>query len=73
MIERSESLRVGRRMLAWVRPYVWPWFAGALLCMVAYSATSGMVPWLVRSLIDDVLAAGDLEAARAAIPERRAA
>ncbi len=62
MIERSESLRVGRRMLIWMRPYVWPWFAGALLCMVAYSATSGMVPWLVRSLIDDVLAAGDLEA-----------
>src|SRR5205085_5134958 len=27
---------------------------GALVCMIAYSAMSGAVPWLVRSLIDDV-------------------
>ncbi len=49
----------GRRLLAYLRPYVWPYFVGALLCMTAYSATAGIVPYLVRSLVDDVLQAGD--------------
>ncbi|HYB97953.1 MAG TPA: ABC transporter transmembrane domain-containing protein [Candidatus Limnocylindrales bacterium] len=44
----------GRRLLAYLRPYVWPHFAGALLCMVVYSGTAGAVPYLVRSLIDDI-------------------
>jgi len=47
------------RLFAFLRPYLWPQFAGALLCMIAYSAMSGAVPWLVRSLIDDVFAARD--------------
>jgi subfamily B ATP-binding cassette protein MsbA len=42
-----------------LKPYVWPQFGGALACMIAYSAMSGAVPWLVRSLIDDVFAARD--------------
>ena len=48
-----------RRLLVFLRPYVWPQFGGALACMIAYSAMSGAVPWLVRSLIDDVFAARD--------------
>ncbi len=47
------------RLLVFLRPYVWPQFGGALVCMIAYSAMSGAVPWLVRSLIDDVFAARD--------------
>lgn len=49
----------GRRLYGYLRPYLWPHFAGALLCMIAYSAMSGAVPWLVRSLIDDVFTARD--------------
>src|SRR5690606_35600062 len=49
----------GRRLLGYLRPYVWPHFAGALLCMVVYSGTAGAVPWLVRSLIDDIFASRD--------------
>ena len=48
-----------KRLVAYLRPYLWPHFAGALACMVAYSATAGAVPVLVRSLVDDVLTAGD--------------
>jgi subfamily B ATP-binding cassette protein MsbA len=47
------------RLLAYLRPYLWPHFAGALVCMVVYSAMSGAVPWLVRALIDDVFSARD--------------
>ena len=49
----------GRRLLAYLRPYVWPYFVGALLCMTAYSATAGIVPFLVHSLVDKVFQAGD--------------
>jgi subfamily B ATP-binding cassette protein MsbA len=45
---------IARRLFAFLRPYLWPQFAGALACMLGYSAMSGAVPWLVRSLIDDV-------------------
>ncbi len=43
-----------RRLLAYLRPYIWPWFVAALACMILYSSSSGAVPWLVRSLIDDI-------------------
>lgn len=42
------------RLIPYLRPYIWPWFASALICMVLYSASSGAVPWIVRSLIDDI-------------------
>ena len=51
----------GRRLLAYLRPYVWPHFAGALVCMVIYSGTAGAVPYLVRSLIDDIFSQRDHE------------
>jgi subfamily B ATP-binding cassette protein MsbA len=41
-----------RRLYGWLRPYLWPHFACALACMIVYSATSGAVPWLVRTLVD---------------------
>jgi subfamily B ATP-binding cassette protein MsbA len=48
-----------RRLYGYLKPYVWPHFLGAMVCMVLYSATAGAVPYLVRALVDDVLAAGD--------------
>jgi len=48
-----------RRLAAYLRPYVWPYFVAAMVCMVTYSATSGVVPYLVRGLVDDVLSTRD--------------
>jgi len=48
-----------RRLYGYLKPYVWPYFLGAMVCMILYSATAGAVPYLVRALVDDVLAAGD--------------
>ncbi len=43
-----------RRMLVYARPYWWPHFALAVLCMVLFSATNGAMPFLVRHIFDDV-------------------
>jgi len=47
------------RLYGYLRPYLWPHFIGAVVCMVLYSATAGAVPYLVRALVDDVLTAGN--------------
>lgn len=47
------------RLYSYLRPYVWPQFAAAMTCMILYSATSGAVPYLVRTLVDDVLSTAD--------------
>ncbi len=52
-------LQLSRRLLPYLKPYFWPYFVVALFCMVAYSATSGAVPYLVRSLVDDIFEARD--------------
>jgi subfamily B ATP-binding cassette protein MsbA len=41
-------------LLGYLRPYVWPRFALAVVCMVLYSSTNGVMPYLVRSVFDDV-------------------
>lgn len=46
-----------RRMVGYLMPYVWPYFIGALVCMVLYSATNGVMPFLVRFVFDDLFAA----------------
>ena len=43
-----------RRLLAYLRPYVWPYFVGAMVCMVLFSATNGVMPFLVRFIFDDI-------------------
>lgn len=60
---RREALR----LYGYLRPYLWPHFIGAVVCMVFYSATAGAVPYLVRALVDDVLTAGN-PAALAVMP-----
>lgn len=55
------------RLYGYLRPYLWPHFIGAVVCMALYSATAGAVPYLVRALVDDVLTAGN-PAALAVMP-----
>jgi subfamily B ATP-binding cassette protein MsbA len=46
-----------RRMLAYQRPYVWPYFVGAMACMILFGSTNGVMPFLVRFIFDDVFTA----------------
>ncbi len=48
-----------RRLLRYLRPYLWPQFTAAVLCMVLFSATNGAMPFLVRHIFDDVFSAKD--------------
>ena len=43
-----------RRLLRYLRPYIWPHFAGAMACMILFGATSGAMPFLVRFIFDDI-------------------
>jgi subfamily B ATP-binding cassette protein MsbA len=43
-----------RRLLRYLRPYWWPYFAFAIVCMLLFSATNGAMPFLVRFIFDDV-------------------
>lgn len=43
-----------RRLLEFLRPYVWPHFLVATICMLGYGATDGALPFLVRWMMDDV-------------------
>jgi len=51
-----------RRLLSYLRPYIWPHFVGAMLCMVVFSGANGALPFLVKDTFDRVFAAKDLEA-----------
>jgi subfamily B ATP-binding cassette protein MsbA len=42
------------RLLRYLRPYVWPRFTIAVIAMVLYSSTNGVMPYLVRGVFDDV-------------------
>jgi ATP-binding cassette, subfamily B, bacterial MsbA len=46
-----------KRMLAYMRPYVWPYFVGAMICMVLFGSTNGVMPFLVRYIFDDIFTA----------------
>ena len=48
-----------RRLLAYLKPYIWPYFTVAMICMAAYSATSGAAPLIVRRVFDDIFALKD--------------
>ncbi len=43
-----------RRILVYMRPYWWPHFTFAVICMLLFSATNGAMPFLVRHIFDDV-------------------
>jgi len=50
-----------RRLLSYLRPYVWPRFVGGAACMLVYSATAFYLPFLIRDVFDDIFAARNLE------------
>src|SRR5438034_1978786 len=43
-----------RRLLRFLKPYIWPHFTVAMICLLLYSATSGVLPFLTKSIFDDV-------------------
>jgi subfamily B ATP-binding cassette protein MsbA len=48
------------RLLQYLKPYVWPYFVLAMICMVGYSATEGAMPFLVQWMMDDVFVKKDV-------------
>ena len=47
------------RLLAYLKPYVWPYFTLGMLCMLGFGATDGTIPFLVQHIMDDVFARKD--------------
>ena len=47
------------RLLKFIRPYVWPYLVLAVACMLGHSATSGAMPFVTKSIFDDVFAKRD--------------
>jgi ATP-binding cassette, subfamily B, bacterial MsbA len=54
-----------RRMLTYLRPYVWPYFVGSMICMVLFGSTNGVMPFLVRYIFDDIFTAKNADVLRA--------
>ncbi|MGH7788905.1 MAG: lipid A export permease/ATP-binding protein MsbA [Candidatus Binatia bacterium] len=52
-----DQRHVYRRMLRYLRPYIWPYFVGAMICMILFGSTNGAMPFLVRFIFDDVFTA----------------
>ena len=52
------------RLLHYLRPYVWPWFVGAVVVMLLFSASTGVLPLLVERVFDDIFAAKKVVALR---------
>ena len=42
------------RLLAFLKPYIWPRFTLAMIFMLFYSGTSGAIPFLAKTVFDDV-------------------
>src|SRR5262245_11882359 len=49
-------MNIYRRLYPFLRPYLFPQFATALVCMLAFSATNGVLPFLVEHIFDDIFA-----------------
>ena len=55
--QHADGLALIRRLLGYLRPYVWPYFVGAMVCMILFSSTNGVMPFLVRYIFDDIFTA----------------
>jgi subfamily B ATP-binding cassette protein MsbA len=55
-------VNVYRRLFPFLRPYLVPEFVVALICMLMFSATNGILPFLVEHIFDDIFARKDLSA-----------
>lgn len=51
-----------RRLLVYLRPYWWPHFTVAIVCMLLFSATNGVMPFLIRYIFDDLFTNKNLTA-----------
>ena len=49
-------MTVYRRLLLYLRPYLYRAFLPAVVCMVLFSATNGVLPFLVEHVFDDIFA-----------------
>jgi len=47
-------MNVYLRLLHYLRPYVWPHFCGGILCMLLFSASTAMLPFVVRDAVDQM-------------------
>ena len=47
------------RLLAFLKPYLWPYFSLAMACMIGFGATDGVLPFLVQRIMDDVFTQKD--------------
>ena len=52
-------MKVYLRLLRYLRPYAWPHFCGAVVCMLLFSATTAMLPFVVRDMMDEVFVKQD--------------
>lgn len=52
-------MKIYLRLLKYLKPYVWPYFTVAMVCMVGYSATNGVLPFLAQRVVDDVFVRKD--------------
>lgn len=48
------------RLLPFLKPYVWPYSVMGMVCMLAYGASDGVLPFLVQHVMDDVFARKDV-------------
>ena len=52
-------MKVYLRLLRYLRPYAWPHFCGAVVCMLLFSATTAVLPFVVRDMMDEVFVKQD--------------
>ena len=45
-------MKAYQRLLQYLRPYLWPYFCGGILCMLLYSACTAVFPFVVRDAVD---------------------
>ena len=48
------AAQIYRRLVRYLRPYLWPHFVVAIACMLIYSSTNGIMPFLVERVFDDI-------------------
>lgn len=55
-------MSIYRRLFPFLRPYLFPRFVTAIICMLAFSATNGVLPFLVERVFDDIFTQKNVQA-----------
>ena len=53
------SVQTYRRLLQYLKPYLWPHFVLAMICMVGFGVTDGSIPFRVQPIMDGVFGQKD--------------